>query len=213
MADELHALSGIMPDVWIRHMAEHHGMIEPFVGEKVRTELRDAPAYSAVMNVGPLKTEQKVISYGLSSMGYDLRVADDFKVFTNVYSAIVDPKKVDTRAFVTRQGDGYCMIPPNSFALARSVERFKLPADVLMMVLGKSTYARIGIVVNVTPGEPGWEGYLTLEISNTTPLPAKVYANEGLCQCLFFKSGVPCITPYGEDGRYQNQGPEIVLPR
>lgn len=181
----------IKSDRWIRKMALEQDMISPFCEKQVR---------------------QGVISYGLSSYGYDLRVADEFKVFTNVNSAIVDPKKFDERSFVTIQADSI-MVPPNSFALARSVEYFKIPRDVLTICVGKSTYARCGIIVNVTPFEPEWEGFVTLEISNTTPLPAKVYANEGLCQILFFQSDEICETSYKDkNGKYQAQT-GIVLPK
>jgi dCTP deaminase len=175
---------GLKPDHWIRKMAHERGMIEPFVEKQVR---------------------EGVISYGLSSYGYDLRVADEFKVFTDVYGAIVDPKGFAPNSFVDFKTD-VCVVPPNSFALARSIEYFRIPANVLTICLGKSTYARSGIVVNVTPFEPGWEGYVTLEISNTTPLPAKVYANEGLCQVLFFEGDEPCETTYADrKGKYQGQ--------
>jgi dCTP deaminase len=181
----------IKSDRWIREMALQHQMISPFSEKQVR---------------------QGVISYGLSSYGYDLRVADEFKIFTNVNSAIVDPKNFDERSFVTVQSD-CCIVPPNSFALARSIEYFKIPRDVLTICLGKSTYARCGIIVNVTPFEPEWEGYVTLEISNTTPLPAKIYANEGLCQIIFFQSDEPCETSYADrKGKYQGQQ-GIVLPK
>ena len=153
-----------------------------------------------------------VISYGVSSYGYDLRVSDEFKIFTNVNSTIVDPKNFDERSFVTVNAD-VAIIPPNSFALARSVEYFKIPRDVLTVCVGKSTYARCGIIVNVTPFEPEWEGFVTLEISNTTPLPAKIYANEGLCQILFFQSDEVCETSYKDrKGKYQAQK-GIVLPK
>jgi dCTP deaminase len=181
----------IKSDAWIRRMAREYGMISPFEEKQVRSG---------------------VISYGLSSYGYDLRVADEFKIFTNVMSTIVDPKCFDERSFVTVRTDR-CLIPPNSFALARSVEYFKIPRDVLTICVGKSTYARCGIIVNVTPFEPEWEGFVTLEISNTTPLPATVYANEGLCQILFFQSDEPCETSYKDKkGKYQAQG-GIVLPK
>jgi dCTP deaminase len=181
----------IKSDRWIREMALKHEMISPFSEKQVR---------------------QGVISYGLSSYGYDLRVADEFKIFTNVNSTIVDPKNFDERSFVTVQSD-CCIVPPNSFALARSIEYFKIPRDVLTICLGKSTYARCGIIVNVTPFEPEWEGYVTLEISNTTPLPAKIYANEGLCQIIFFQSDEPCETSYADrKGKYQGQQ-GIVLPK
>jgi len=153
-----------------------------------------------------------VISYGLSSYGYDLRVADEFKIFTNVNNALVDPKKFDEKSFVTIQTD-ICIVPPNSFALARSVEYFKIPRSVLTICVGKSTYARCGIIVNVTPFEPEWEGFVTLEISNTTPLPARIYANEGLCQIIFFESDEVCETSYADrKGKYQAQK-GIVLPK
>jgi dCTP deaminase len=185
-------VSGIKSDLWIRRMAREAGLIEPFEEKQVR---------------------KGMISYGLSSFGYDMRVADEFKIFTNTMSAVVDPKKVDESAFVEFQGD-VCLVPPNSFALARSVERFRIPRSVLGVVMGKSTYARCGIVVNVTPLEPEWEGYVTLEISNTTPLPAKIYANEGLCQVLFFESDEDCETSYKDKGgKYMDQPPQIVLPR
>jgi len=158
------------------------------------------------------QVSQGVISYGVSSYGYDLRVSDEFKIFTNVNSTIVDPKNFDERSFVTITAD-VAIIPPNSFALARSVEYFKIPRDVLTICVGKSTYARCGIIVNVTPFEPEWEGFVTLEISNTTPLPARIYANEGLCQILFFQSDEVCETSYKDrKGKYQAQK-GIVLPK
>ena len=178
-------------DRWIRKMSKEHDMINPFSEKQVR---------------------EGVISYGLSSYGYDLRVADEFKIFTNVNNALVDPKNFDERSFVTVTSD-CAIVPPNSFALARSVEYFKIPRDVLTICVGKSTYARCGIIVNVTPFEPEWEGFVTLEISNTTPLPAKVYANEGLCQILFFQSDEQCETSYADRrGKYQAQK-GIVLPK
>jgi dCTP deaminase len=181
----------IKSDRWIRKMAQQHDMINPFTEKQVRTG---------------------VISYGLSSYGYDLRVSDEFKIFTNVNNALVDPKHFDEKSFVSIQSD-VCIVPPNSFALARSVEYFKIPRDVLTICVGKSTYARCGIIVNVTPFEPEWEGFVTLEISNTTPLPAKIYANEGLCQILFFQSDEPCETSYKDKkGKYQDQQ-GIVLPK
>jgi dCTP deaminase len=181
----------IKSDRWIRKMAQEHDMISPF-NEK---QMRDG-----------------VISYGLSSYGYDLRVADEFKIFTNVNFATVDPKNFDERSFVSIQS-AVCIVPPNSFALARSVEYFKIPRDVLTLCVGKSTYARCGIIVNVTPFEPEWEGFVTLEISNTTPLPAKIYANEGLCQILFFQSDEPCEVSYADrKGKYQRQT-GIMLPK
>ena len=182
---------GLKPDHWIRKMALEQHMIEPFADQQVRPG---------------------VISYGVSSYGYDIRVADEFKIFTNVYSAIVDPKSFDSRSMVDFQGD-VCIIPPNSFALARSVEYFHIPRGVLTVCLGKSTYARCGIIVNVTPFEPEWEGYATLEISNTTPLPAKIYANEGIAQVLFFEGDEQCERSYADKkGKYQGQQ-SIVLPR
>lgn len=181
----------IKSDRWIRKMAHEHEMITPFSEKQVR---------------------EGVISYGLSSFGYDLRVADEFKLFTNVNNTVIDPKNFDERSFVTIQ-TGCAIIPPNSFALARSIEYFKIPRDVLTICVGKSTYARCGIIVNVTPFEPEWEGFVTLEISNSTPLPAKIYANEGLCQILFFQSDEPCETSYADRaGKYQNQK-GIVLPK
>ncbi|MBA3872785.1 MAG: dCTP deaminase [Chloroflexota bacterium] len=175
---------GLKPDHWIRKMALEQGMIEPFVENQVR---------------------QGVVSYGVSSYGYDLRVADEFKIFTNVYSAIVDPKNFSPESFVDFKGD-VCIIPPNSFALARSLEYFRIPRKVLTICLGKSTYARCGLIVNVTPFEPSWEGFVTLEISNTTPLPAKVYANEGLAQVLFFEADEECEISYADKkGKYQGQ--------
>jgi dCTP deaminase len=181
----------IKSDRWIREMAQTQDMINPFCEKQVRNG---------------------VISYGLSSYGYDLRVADEFKIFTNVNSAVVDPKQFDERSFVSVRADSI-MVPPNSFALARSVEYFKIPRDVLTICVGKSTYARCGIIVNVTPFEPEWEGFVTLEISNTTPLPAKIYANEGLCQILFFQGDEPCEISYKDKaGKYQNQT-GIVLPK
>ncbi len=182
---------GIKADSWIKKMALEQGMIEPFVENQVR---------------------DGVISYGLSSYGYDIRVANEFKIFTNVYSAIVDPKNFDTRSMVDYQGD-VCVIPPNSFALARTIEYFRIPRSILTICVGKSTYARCGIIVNVTPFEPEWEGYVTLEISNTTPLPAKIYANEGIAQVLFFDGDEICETSYADrKGKYQKQQ-SILLPK
>lgn len=182
---------GLKPDHWIAKMAQEHRMIEPFAAEQVR---------------------DNVISYGVSSYGYDIRVADEFKIFTNVYSAIVDPKQFDKASMVDLKSD-VCVIPPNSFALARTVEYFRIPRNVLTICVGKSTYARCGIIVNVTPFEPEWEGFVTLEISNTTPLPAKIYANEGIAQVLFFEADEECRHSYADKkGKYQKQK-EIVLPR
>lgn len=181
----------IKADSWIRRMALENKMIEPFVDGQVR---------------------EGVISYGLSSYGYDIRVTNEFKIFTNVHSAVVDPKHFDPKSFVDFKGD-VCVIPPNSFVLAQTVEYFRIPRDVLTVCLGKSTYARCGLIVNVTPFEPEWEGYVTLEISNTTPLPARVYANEGIAQVLFFQSDEICETSYADrKGKYQKQQ-SIVLPR
>jgi dCTP deaminase len=160
----------------------------------------------------PGQVREGVISYGVSSYGYDIRVADEFKIFTNVYSAIVDPKNFDSRSMIDYKGD-VCIIPPNSFALARTVEYLRIPRGVLTICLGKSTYARCGIIVNVTPFEPDWNGYVTLEISNTTPLPAKIYANEGIAQVLFFEADEECQVSYADKkGKYQNQQ-SIVLPK
>lgn len=182
---------GLKPDHWIRRMALEHGMIEPFVEKQVRAG---------------------AISYGVSSYGYDMRVADEFQVFTNVYSTVVDPKNFSTESMVDIKGD-VCIIPPNSFALARSVEYFRIPRSVLTITVGKSTYARCGIVTNVTPFEPGWEGFVTLEISNTTPLPAKIYANEGIAQVVFFEADEECEVSYADKkGKYQQQT-GITLPR
>jgi dCTP deaminase len=181
----------IKSDRWIKRMALEHGMIAPFEDRQVR---------------------EGVISYGVSSYGYDIRVADEFKIFTNINSTLIDPKSFDPRSFVDLRAD-VCIVPPNSFALARTVEYFKIPRDVLTICLGKSTYARCGIIVNVTPFEPEWEGTATLEISNTTPLPAKIYANEGIAQVLFFQSDEPCEVSYGDKkGKYQAQR-EVTLPR
>jgi dCTP deaminase len=181
----------IMSDKWIRKMSEEHGMIEPFVDGQVRDDC---------------------VSYGLSSYGYDARVSPEFKIFTNVDSAVVDPKDFSPKSFVDRDTD-VCIIPPNSFALARTVEYFRIPENVLVICLGKSTYARCGIIVNVTPLEPGWEGHVTLEFSNTTPLPAKIYANEGACQFLFLEGNEPCETSYKDKaGKYQGQK-GVTLPR
>src|SRR6266699_1715902 len=181
----------IKSDRWIRHMAKTQGMIDPFAENQVRAG---------------------VISYGVSSYGYDMRVAPEFKIFTNALSAVVDPKCFDPKSFVEFTGD-VCIIPPNSFALARTVEYFRIPRDVLTICVGKSTYARCGLIVNVTPFEPEWEGYVTLEISNTTPLPAKVYANEGIAQVLFFQSDEVCKVSYADKkGKYQKQQ-GLTLPR
>jgi len=181
----------IRPDHWIRKMCREQRMIEPYVEKQVR---------------------DGVISYGVSSYGYDIRVSDEFKIFTNVMSTVVDPKNVDPASMVDFKGP-ICVVPPNSFALARTVEYFRVPRNVLTICVGKSTYARCGIITNVTPFEPEWEGYVTLEISNTTPLPAKIYANEGIAQVLFFESDSPCETSYKDKaGKYQNQT-GITLPR
>jgi dCTP deaminase len=181
----------VMSDRWIRKMAQEQEMIKPFAESQVR---------------------EGVISYGISSYGYDLRVADEFKIFTNVFSAVVDPKNFDPKSMVDFKGE-VCVIPPNSFALARSIEYFRIPRSVLTICLGKSTYARCGIIVNVTPFEPEWEGYVTLEISNTTPLPARIYANEGIAQVLFFEADEVCKVSYADKkGKYQKQQ-SIMLPK
>ena len=183
----------VKPDRWIRRMAVEHGMIEPFSPEQVREGIDESGQ------------PYRVISYGISSYGYDLRVADEFKVFTNVHGSVVDPKSFDESSFVDIKTD-CCIIPPNSFALARSIEYFRIPRNVITVCLGKSTYARCGIIVNVTPFEPEWEGHVTLEISNTTPLPARVYAKEGMAQVLFFESDEECETSYRDrGGKYQGQ--------
>ncbi|SBW12728.1 Deoxycytidine triphosphate deaminase (modular protein) [uncultured Alphaproteobacteria bacterium] len=182
---------GVMPDHWIRRMAQDQGMISPFEDRLHR---------------------EGVISYGLSSYGYDARCSTEFKVFTNIDSAVVDPKAFSEKSFVDRNAE-VCVIPPNSFALARTVEYFKIPDDVLVICLGKSTYARCGIIVNVTPLEPGWEGHVTLEFSNTTPLPAKIYANEGVAQFIFLKGDSPCEVTYrSRSGKYMSQT-GVTLPR
>ena len=181
----------IKSDKWIEKMSKSHGMISPFEEKQVR---------------------DGKISYGVSSYGYDIRVSDEYKIFTNVNNSIIDPKRFDANSFVDFKGD-VCIVPPNSFALARSVEYFKIPRNILTICVGKSTYARCGIIVNVTPFEPEWEGYVTLEISNTTPLPAKIYSNEGLCQVLFFESDEDCKVSYKDKaGKYQGQK-GITLPR
>ena len=182
---------GLKPDHWIKKMALEHGMIEPFVDHQVR---------------------EGVISFGLSSYGYDVRVADEFKIFTNVFSAVVDPKAFDPNSMVDFKGE-VCVIPPNSFALAKTIEYFRIPRGVMTICVGKSTYARCGIIVNVTPFEPEWEGYVTLEISNTTPLPARIYANEGLAQVIFLEGDEPCQISYADKkGKYQHQQ-GILLPK
>jgi len=182
---------GLKPDHWIRKMAIEQKMIEPFVDRQIR---------------------DGVISYGVSSYGYDVRVANEFKIFTNVHSAIVDPKDFNPKSMVDFSGD-VCIIPPNSFVLARTLEYFRIPRSVMTVCLGKSTYARCGLIVNVTPFEPEWEGFVTLEISNTTPLPAKIYANEGIAQVLFFEGDEVCETSYADKkGKYQKQQ-SIMLPK
>jgi dCTP deaminase len=182
---------GLKSDSWIIRMAQEERMIEPFEKGQVR---------------------DGVISYGVSSYGYDIRVADEFKIFTNVFSAVVDPKEFDSDSMVDFKGD-VCVIPPNSFALARTLEYFRIPRGVLTICVGKSTYARCGIIINVTPFEPEWEGYVTLEISNTTPLPAKIYANEGIAQVLFFEADEECLVSYADKkGKYQKQQ-KIELPK
>jgi dCTP deaminase len=185
----------IKSDKWIRRMAEQHGMIEPFEAGQVREA-----------------NGQRIVSYGTSSYGYDIRCSNEFKLFTNINSTIVDPKNFDPNSFVNVNAD-FCIIPPNSFALARTVEYFRIPRNVLTVCLGKSTYARCGIIVNVTPFEPEWEGFVTLEFSNTTPLPAKIYANEGVAQVLFFESDEVCETSYKDrGGKYQGQK-GVTLPK
>ena len=185
----------IKSDKWIRRMAEQHGMIEPFSPVQVKEV-----------------DGRRIVSYGTSSYGYDIRCSNEFKLFTNINSTIVDPKNFDPSSFVNVEAD-YCIIPPNSFALARTVEYFRIPRNVLTVCLGKSTYARCGIIVNVTPFEPEWEGYVTLEFSNTTPLPAKIYANEGVAQVLFFESDEVCETSYKDrGGKYQGQV-GVTLPK
>ncbi|MCC7305874.1 MAG: dCTP deaminase [Alphaproteobacteria bacterium] len=184
-------LPGLLPDHEIRRLAQQQGMIEPFIEKQKR---------------------DGAISYGLSSFGYDARAAREFKIFTNVDNAIVDPKDFSHQSFVDRTTD-ICIIPPNSFALTHTVEYFRIPEDVLVICLGKSTYARCGLIVNVTPLEPGWEGHVTLEISNTTPLPARVYANEGIAQFLFFKGSSACETSYKDrNGKYMGQR-GVTLPK
>ncbi len=181
----------VKSDKWIRRMALEHRMIEPFSEKQVADGL---------------------ISYGLSSYGYDIRIADEFKIFTNIHSATVDPKNFDTRSFIDVKAD-VCIIPPNSFALARTIEYFRIPRTVITVCVGKSTYARCGIIVNVTPFEPEWEGIVTLEVSNTTPLPAKIYAGEGIAQVLFFEGDEPCETSYADrKGKYQSQQ-GLTLPK
>jgi dCTP deaminase len=181
----------VKSDRWIKRMATEHGMISPFEASQVR---------------------KGVVSYGVSSYGYDIRVADEFKIFTNINSTLIDPKDFDPKSFVDLKAD-VCIVPPNSFALARTVEYFKIPRNVITLCLGKSTYARCGIIVNVTPFEPEWEGTATLEISNTTPLPAKIYANEGIAQVLFFQSDEPCEVSYKDKaGKYQAQR-GVTLPK
>jgi len=185
----------IKSDHWIRRMALEHEMIYPFVATQIRNDKNG-----------------RMISYGTSSYGYDVRCANEFKIFTNINSAIVDPKAFDSNSFVGVEAE-VCIIPPNSFALARTVEYFKIPRDVLTICVGKSTYARCGIIVNVTPLEPEWEGHVTLEFSNTTPLPAKIYANEGVAQMLFFQSDRVCHTSYKDrNGKYQGQK-GVTLPQ
>jgi dCTP deaminase len=181
----------IKPDKWIKRMASEHKMIDPFVENQVK---------------------EGAVSYGVSSYGYDIRISDEFKIFTNINTTVVDPKRFDEQAFQDFRGD-VCIIPPNSFALGRSVEYFRIPRNVMTICVVKSTYARCGIITNVTPFEPDWEGYVTLEISNTTPLPAKIYANEGIAQVLFFESDEDCEVSYSDKkGKYQAQK-GITLPK
>ncbi len=181
----------IKPDKWIKKMALEEKMIDPFVEGQVR---------------------ENVISYGLSSYGYDVRIADEYKIFTNLNSTIVDPKHFDPKSFVDFKGE-VCIVPPNSFALGRTIEYFRIPRKTMTICVGKSTYARCGIITNVTPLEPGWEGYITLEVSNTTPLPAKIYSGEGIAQILFFESDEECLTSYADKkGKYQGQT-GVTLPK
>ena len=185
----------IKSDSWIRRMADENKMIEPFEAEQISS-----------------MEGNRIISYGTSSYGYDIRCSDEFKIFTNINSAVVDPKNFDESSFVDYRGQ-VCIIPPNSFALARTIEYFRIPRNVLTICLGKSTYARCGIIVNVTPFEPEWEGYVTLEFSNTTPLPAKIYANEGVAQVIFFEANEPCEVSYKDRrGKYQGQT-GVTLPK
>jgi dCTP deaminase len=181
----------IKPDKWIRKMALEEKMIDPFVENQVR---------------------ENVISYGVSLYGYDVRIADEYKIFTNLNSTIVDPKHFDPKSFVDFKGE-VCIVPPNSFALGRTIEYFRIPRKTMTICVGKSTYARCGIITNVTPLEPGWEGYITLEVSNTTPLPAKIYSGEGIAQILFFESDEECLTSYADKkGKYQGQT-GVTLPK
>jgi len=185
----------IKSDKWIRRMAAENGLIAPFQSDQIREV-----------------NGQRVISFGTSSYGYDIRCADEFKIFTNINSAVVDPKNFDSNSFVDLKAD-VCIIPPNSFALARTVEYFRIPRDILTLCLGKSTYARCGIIVNVTPLEPEWEGHVTLEFSNTTPLPAKIYANEGVAQVLFLQSDEVCETSYADRGGKYMRQTGVTLPK
>lgn len=185
----------IKPDHWIRRMAEEHKLIDPYVPGQIRE-----------------RDNQRIISYGTSSYGYDVRCANEFKIFTNINSSVVDPKNFDEKSFVDVVGD-VCIIPPNSFALARTIEYFHIPRNILTICLGKSTYARCGIIVNVTPLEPEWEGHVTLEFSNTSPLPAKIYANEGVAQVLFFESDEECEVSYGDRGGKYMRQQGVTLPR
>ncbi len=185
----------IMSDIWIKKKALSESMISPFTDKQIKKV-----------------NDQRIISYGVSSYGYDARVSDEFKIFTNINTTIVDPKNFDSQSLVDRKAD-ICIIPPNSFALASTVEYFKIPEDVLVICVGKSTYARCGIIVNVTPLEPGWEGHVTLEFSNTTPLPAKIYAGEGACQFLFFRGDQVCNVSYSDrKGKYMGQK-GVTLPK
>ena len=185
----------IKSDKWIRRMASEHGLIEPFESDQIRE-----------------MDGRRVISFGTSSYGYDIRCADEFKIFTNINSAVVDPKNFDSNSFVDLKSD-VCIIPPNSFALARTVEYFRIPRNVLTICLGKSTYARCGIIVNVTPLEPEWEGHVTLEFSNTTPLPARIYANEGVAQVIFLESDEICETSYADRGGKYMRQTGVTLPK
>lgn len=198
---------GIMNDIWIRKMALEQEMIVPFIDRQIRSH------QSSCGNEKSVKAAEPTISYGLSSYGYDVRIASQFKIFTYSKDTIIDPKLFDEAAFVSHEGS-HCIIPPNSFVLGYSIERFKIPRDVIVMCITKSSLARCGLIVNVTLLEPEWHGYVTLEISNTTPLPAKIYANEGVAQMVFFQGNEPCEVSYKDrNGKYQNQPPEVVLPR